>query len=463
MFKRSVLAVLAAIMIMATPVAAAEPALDWAGPHLIAPDTIADIDCPTTTFCIAVDVEGNAMTTSNPSGDETAWQAIDVTPVSLRAVSCALPALCVAVGTKGELATSTDPTGGAAAWTTTDIPGASYLGAVDCAPGVCVALDNEGRILLSSNPTGGAGAWTVMETIGTNQFFLAAIDCPSANLCVATGSEYRNLGSGLYVQENIVFTISDPVGPGRAFKKTYLGPRSFIRAISCTTTTFCVAIDKLGEAWTSTDPTGGAPAWTNQLIDTEGDLNDISCPTTTFCAAVDDHFQALTSTNPLRGLEAWAATSHNTMTNISCPSASLCISAKDNYVMVGMPPGPPKVITIIEGPPPPPPPSPTPGTLFLPPGTVPVKNGQAKLRLTCTGTSPCEGSAKLRARSGRLLASKRFWLPSARTKIISVPLRKFARRAMDLRKSLPVKVQIKAQVSGQPFTLNRMTKLKKKS
>jgi hypothetical protein len=475
--KRYLVCTLFALLLTAVPANAAEPALVWSGAKLISPDTIADIDCPTSGFCIAVDVYGNVTTSSNPVGSESDWKAVDVTSSSPRAISCPSSSLCVAVGTDGQMATSSDPSGGAAAWTTTDIPGVAHLGAVDCDTGVCAALDAEGRILLTSNPTGGPGAWSIGEPVGT-QLFLSAIDCPSPALCVAVGAENHNLGSGLFAQENIVFTIEDPVGPERKVAKAYLGPRSFIRAISCPSTTFCVAVDRQGEAWSSGDPAGGASAWSNQRVDSQELLTDISCPTTSFCVAVDENDRALTTSTPTGGLEDWAPASiPSGLLNLSCPSISLCVAAGLNEVAVGTPPVPDQPIS----PPPGAGPSPeprliSPSWIFLSPKAQTVRDGTLKLVLTCVGPVSCQGHAKVAVPAGAFgklarkstgarmvpVASSGFSSFNAR-RVLSIPLNRRGRKLFEERKQTQAQIAITGRDAAlHPFSVRRIVTLIRK-
>jgi hypothetical protein len=473
MSKRVPLAVLAAMMILAAPAGAAEPALDWSSAKTVAPDAIIDVDCPTATLCVAVDAGGNVITSVNPTGPATDWTAADVIDSSLHAVSCASPSLCVAVSTAGQLVTSTDPTGGAAAWTTTKVGGVGYLGAVSCAVGVCAALDAEARILLSSDPTGGAGAWTIGEPSG-GSLFLSAVDCSDSSLCVAVGAEPHNLGGGLFVQENVVFTIADPVGPGRQFKKSYVGPRSFMQAISCPTTSFCLAVDKWGEAWSSTDPTGGGSAWSSQFIDPEENLTDVSCPSSSFCVAVDDSGQALTSTNPTGGLEAWGVTAiPSGMLSISCPSTSLCLAAGSTEVTSGIPTVPVQTEPSQPSAAAAPTPAPIyPASLFLQPTALPVSNGKAKMTLTCLGPYVCSGVARLEVAKGRgsgvsargsyqSIGSTRF-LIKGRT-VVAVPLNKHGRQLTEEKKQIRTRVRINGQTStGQALFLQKFATLKRR-
>src|SRR5438445_10673591 len=81
---------------------------------------------------------------------------------SLPAASCPSSSLCVAVDVNGNVVTSSNPTGGATAWRVTNVDGSNALTGVSCPSSVfCVAVDGSGNVATSSNPTGGAAAWTV--------------------------------------------------------------------------------------------------------------------------------------------------------------------------------------------------------------------------------------------------------------------------------------------------------------
>lgn len=58
--------------------------------------------------------------------------------------------------------------------------------------------------------------------------------------------------------------------------------------LSCTSLSFCMAVDSGGNALDYDGTT-----WTPQLIDTTGTLNAISCGSTDFCVAVDSSGGAL--------------------------------------------------------------------------------------------------------------------------------------------------------------------------
>jgi hypothetical protein len=486
MSTRGMLAPVLAVSMMlvwVSPADGAEPALSWSAPKAIAPEMIIDIDCPSTGLCVAGDDHGNLMTTSNPSDPAASWSSAQVLGTSLNSVSCASSNLCVAVSDNGcpsnvvcsevvedaKLVTSTNPTGGAAAWTATTIPGVSFMGAVDCTVGLCAALDIEGRIITSTNPTGGSAAWSIADVQGSTNLFLSAIDCPTSSFCVAVGSQSHNLGGGFFVQENVVMTSTEPTGGVGAWQKSFIGFRSFIRAISCPTTTFCVGVDKLGETWTSTNPTGGTDAWNETFIDPNEELMDVSCPTTAFCAAVDQSGQVLTSTEPLGEMSSWGITPVGNLPSISCPSSTLCLAAGEREVAVGIPPLPAPPTGAGGSPSPPvsvPPVNPS--SVFLPPKALKAKKGKVvKVPLSCLGLVSCTGTARLSALSratGKPLTigSAHFAIGPSRSKTVLVPLNSKGRAMFETKNWVRAQLRIFGRFGdGQPISLSRFVTLKK--
>lgn len=469
------------MLISTSPAAAAEPALSWSPPQTVATENIIDIDCPSPTLCVAVDEDGNVLTSTSPAG---AWSAASISGTKLSSVSCSSSSLCVAVSSgvcgpgnvcptviETTLYTSTNPTGGAAAWTPTTINGANdYLGAVACTTGLCAALDIEGRIITSTDPTGGTSAWNVADVQGSSNLFISAIDCPSSTLCVAVGSEPHNLGGGFFVQENVVLTASDPTAGVAAWTKSYIGFRSFIRAVSCPTTTFCLAVDKYGYAWSSGDPTGGQAAWKESFIDPSEELTDVSCATASFCAAVDQGGGVLTSTEPTGGEGSWGRlVVGNLSGGVSCPSSTLCVAAGEGNVSVGTPRAP--VQPVIGGQPVATSPSsvqpiPVPPGLFMPPTALKVKRGKIKVPLTCIGKGACSGTIRALVPPGamgsrRKIASVRFWMDQNSSRRIGVPLTRFGKTLFEAKKQLRAEIRIGGKFgSGEPLSLNRVVTLK---
>jgi hypothetical protein len=104
-------------------------------------------------------------------------------------------------------------------------------------------------------------------------------------------------------------------------------------AISCPSSTLCVAVDAAGNVATSTKPAGGAAQWQVAAVDPGGGrLTSVSCATvpTVLCAATDGAGNLLTSTDPTGGASAWTLTQmgSDAFNSVSCPSAELCVGTE---------------------------------------------------------------------------------------------------------------------------------------
>jgi hypothetical protein len=308
------------------PALAAGSPLTWAAPVRIdhqPPFTgafLSGLSCPTTGLCVAVDTNGNVITSTNPTGGAAAWTVTHVDGVNpILAVSCPTTSFCVAVDEAGDVITSTNPTGGAAAWTVANV--GTAMGAVSCPSSVlCVALDFSGDVVTSTNPTGGPSAWTASNIGSGTLNFLDGISCPASNLCVAV-DQYGN-----------VITSTDPTGGSAAWTTTNVSGLNGMYSVSCPTSSLCVAGDANGDVVTSTNPTGGAGAWTVTTVDASNGLFSVSCSSSALCAAVDYRGTVVTSTDPTGGAAAWTAVNvdgTHRLFGVSCPSTSLCVAVDD--------------------------------------------------------------------------------------------------------------------------------------
>lgn len=275
---------------------------------------------------LAIGLQPPAASAAGP----LSWSApvpIDQPQVPLTAVSCPSASLCVAVDVEGDVLTSTNPTGGASAWTTTPVDASHFLNAIACpTTSLCVAVDGHGNVVTSTDPTGGASAWTVASVSSA----LNKVSCPTSTFCAAS------TGGGEVV------TSTNPTGGASAWQSTVIDSGHELASIACASASMCVAVDRQGDLVTSINPTGGAAAWSTPVEiaalanDTPESLNAVACPTTTFCAAVDGYdyneFDGLstgdvvTSTNPTGGAAAWSTPAHiaNGLFGVTCPSSSFC-------------------------------------------------------------------------------------------------------------------------------------------
>jgi hypothetical protein len=241
---------------------------------------------------------------------------------ALLGISCPLVSLCAAVDTAGDVLTSNNPTGGPAAWSSSSPNYYAPFTAISCPTAQFCAATAGNEVFTSTDPTSGEAAWKV-SSIDTRSGWLQAISCPSSSLCVA-GDDIGNL------------VVSTNPSSGRsAWRVMRIDPGTTVTRISCASASLCVATDMTGDVIASTDPSGGAKAWIVTQVDPRPAHwpTDISCPSELLCVATDySDGDLVISTNPSDGAAAWKLThvDDNAMLGaVSCASASYCIAFDD--------------------------------------------------------------------------------------------------------------------------------------
>ncbi len=301
--------------------AAAEAAssLSWSAPASLGFDrTPSAISCVSESLCVAVDREGEALSTSNPTASDPSWSttAIDTgepPDASLTAVSCASESLCVAVDGRGYAFVSPGP--GASTWSATSIdPGTAFTGVSCPTVSLCVAVDGSGDAWTSTSLR--AGVWSKASIDSGHS--LTAVSCSSQQLCVAVDSAGNVLAS------------VDPAD-GAATWHSQRVDSAELFAVSCWATGTCVAVDGTGDALVSADP--GAPAATWSLTPIDGEhLTGVSCASSGLCVAVDGGGEAFASDDPTAPIPTWSASSADSgppaepLTGISCLPGGFCMA-----------------------------------------------------------------------------------------------------------------------------------------
>ncbi len=306
------------------------------------------MSCPTPSMCVAVGGNNTLASSTNPTGDISAWDvayvgegAVPTAPNGyfngrqIRGVSCPSPSLCVAVTFEGIIYSSTNPTGGAGAWKAVDLDGKgpnTHMYGVSC-PTVnfCAASAGKGRIATSTVPTGDAGDWTVTEL--DHPVELRGISCPSPSLCVAVGDD----GDPFTFDSEVASSTNPLAGDWQSVGLP--GGRGGLYGVSCPTPALCASGNLLGNAVVTTNPTGGAAAWSVFAGGGTVQITAASCVTTSRCVLVDNNADLLTSKNPTGGAGAWTFDNlipystdpneynANAMFGVSCPSTELCAVA----------------------------------------------------------------------------------------------------------------------------------------
>jgi WD40-like Beta Propeller Repeat len=162
----------------------------------------------------------------------------------------------------------------------------------------------------------GFAAWRETTTVPFPEP-ISAVSCPSSSLCIA--------GDGA----GDILSSTNPAGGQSAWSMTSIsasrGPA--VTDLSCPSSSLCLGLGSNYGLLSSTEPTGGAGTWEHDDIDPENFLDALSCPSVSLCVAIDVG-DVLTSTDPTGGPSAWRKTSVGQDVVgyvISCPSASLCV------------------------------------------------------------------------------------------------------------------------------------------
>jgi hypothetical protein len=262
-------------VITAVPVEALVYARQWVTAHLAA------LSCPSKALCVAVGADGYVFTSNDPTGGAEAWHAaqIDsatcsarvcpsVAPNFLDAISCPSVSACVAGDLVGNLLTSTDPTGASGAWSSqhvdNDIDGLNHgatwgamIEEISCpSASVCFARDQTGNLFSSEDPFGGGTPWRTSHvlppTIG-----LLSLECRSRSFCV--GATYFSISSEGPQTPHRVALSYEPLGGAEWTEDTIEGITG-LNAVSCPEPSMCVAVDRNGEVIVGETPVSRPPA-----------------------------------------------------------------------------------------------------------------------------------------------------------------------------------------------------------
>ncbi len=280
---------------------------------------------------------------------------------AINGLACVSSSLCVFADSGGNVESSTEPSGPPSAWVTA----ANQITALSCPnSNLCIAADSAGNLLSWNNYSAstrsacpaGSACWA-LETPATTPGLVSAqanaLSCdPSSTVCavVSASNSVVTVGQG---------SVSPPWSVPAASLTTNVGPRP-MDAVSCPTSTLCIAGDSLGHIVTLNLPLPGSFSSANQPPDKSVDLTNaftgISCPSLNLCVATDNAGNILSSTDPVQGLNAtWNLAPHADASReidaISCPSTSLCVAvdAAGNVLYSSNPSGGSSAWTLVSG------------------------------------------------------------------------------------------------------------------
>ena len=215
------------------------------------------------------------------------------------------------------------------------------LDAVSCAPTVaaktlfCAAADVRGDIFATVHPAQKASVW--LRRYIDPKTAITGISCPSATLCVAVDAAGRVMHS-----TNPLGGTTDWTKPARVNPTTATGGGlAGFSAISCPTTSFCIAVDNgaTNQIATTTNPAGPASAWTLTTVGSGVLLDSAYCTSSTLCVVGGSNIYF--STTPTGGASAWKATaalssSNSVVSSLACNTVKLCVGVGYGNAAVGL-------------------------------------------------------------------------------------------------------------------------------
>jgi hypothetical protein len=245
----------------------AQKASVWLRRYIDPKTAITGVSCPSAQLCVAVDAAGRVMHSTNPIGSTADWsKPARVNPTAatgggfagFSAIDCPTTTFCVAIdnGASNQIATTTNPTGPASAWTLTTVGNGVLLDSVSCA-GTTLCLVAGSNIYYSTQPTGGASAWKATAALSSSNSVVSSLACNTGKLCIGVG--YGNAAAGLSVASSAPSSTTwsqaivgaDPPAQGA----------SLVDSVACPERNFCIAVDGASNAYTSGTPVRGA--WSN--------------------------------------------------------------------------------------------------------------------------------------------------------------------------------------------------------
>ncbi len=251
----------------------------WSPPDLIDPSVdasvgLASISCPTSSFCVSADGAGNVITYDGQWSSPTQLDS----GAGLSSVSCAAQSFCVAVDKDGNAYTYNG-----ARWSQPTAVDPTIAGQYDddddmaiACPTInwCDAVDESGDSLVDSN-----GQWSLPALVDPGQA-LDSIACPLPNQCIAVDKA----GHGV-IETGQGWSAPADIDPGPS-------PNSLLDddvLAGCASAVYCVAVDINGSALTYNGQSWSTPT----VVDPQQSLEAVTCPVVGWCMAVDADGNAL--------------------------------------------------------------------------------------------------------------------------------------------------------------------------
>ena len=290
-----------------------------------------DVSCPTATRCVVVDDLGNAITY-----DDGTWSAPKrIDSNGMNTVSCPTAGVCVAADDSGAIVRTI----GDGRWSAPLLIDAESVGkvsqdglssvtVVSCAtPDLCMAGDVLGRVTRVTRRR--HTPLVPIEKLAATPFPLekavTGLSCPTTTFCAAVTDRGRALvwSGGRWQAGQTLVSLQEAYTA-----QAHL--RSTLSDVSCTSPTFCVAVDPTGTAYTYGGSTWSAGTTIDPGAATTGDqvgVTSVSCAART-CVAVDDNGNAVaydgTSWSAPRPIDPTLG-----LSTVSCATPTFCVALND--------------------------------------------------------------------------------------------------------------------------------------
>ncbi len=270
------------------------------------------VTCTSEDTCVAVDHEGNILVSADGG---KVWNVQYPTGTELTSVSCADVSLCITADTSGNVTAFTPvtvPPGHAKT-----IDAGNSLGAVSCVANTdeCVATDSNGNALYSTDAGSTSAKWTSWTAeAGPSE----AVACPTNTLCaLADGKAEKGTGGNMYYATSL----------GGEWKEAF-APVWGVNAISCPTSSFCVAGQGEGFIRYTTNP--ASSEWKTVSVATSA-VNAVDCLSSSFCALVDNtgHVRVADTGAKIKEETGWKSTDvdgTHALRGIVCTATTWCIA-----------------------------------------------------------------------------------------------------------------------------------------
>jgi hypothetical protein len=294
-----------------TPAGASPPTLQWsAGSSIDTGNNFTSVSCPTPSFCAAVDNAGNVLTYNG-----TTWTAptdIDAS-FAFGTVSCLSAVFCMAVGGPNAISFN------GVSWSSTDIDPGLALNSVSCSSSsFCAAVDGNSHVFTYTN-----GVWSPPTTVNAPPpGGLSSVSCPSSRFCIAI-----DVRGSAFTYKNGTWNTNPVTIDGNAY----------LYSVSCPSTASCAVSADGGSVVTLSIVNGDIDTHDIVVddIDGSGDVDSVSCSSASFCVAMDSFGGAYTGSG-----DTWSTSGDLNSQGpfVSCVSASLCVAVSESDAFFGTSP-----------------------------------------------------------------------------------------------------------------------------